>query len=67
MTPHEIQIMQARCAFYEAQFANVVHEGALKAAQAESLAIMLKAAHEELAALRPKPESNVVPITEPAA
>ena len=67
MTQHEIQQMNAMRAFYEAQIANLAHEGATMAHRCESLAIMLKAAQEELAALRPKPENNVVPISEPAA
>ena len=61
MTPHEIQQMNAMRAYYEAQIANLAHEGANKAMQAESLAIMLKAAQDELAALK-KPVDNVVPI-----
>ena len=66
MTPHEIQIMRAKDAYYEAQIANLAHEGALKSAQAESLAIMLKAAQEELDALK-KPKDNVVPIEDAKA
>ena len=52
MTPHEIQQMNAMRAFYESQIANIAHEGANKAMQAESLAIMLNAAQEEIAALK---------------
>ena len=66
MTPHELQQLAAMRAFYEAQIANLAHEGANKALQCESLAIMLKAAQEELAALK-KPTDNVVPIEDAKA
>ena len=69
MTPEQQQQQQvnAALAYFERQCANLAREGAQMAATAEGLAIRLQAAQDELAALKPKPESNVVPITEPAA
>ena len=67
MSKDEQQQVNAMRAFFERQVGNLASEGANAAALAESLAIKLKAANEELERLRPKPENNVVPITEPAA
>lgn len=67
MIPEEQQQVNAMMRFYEQQIANLSREGASAAGVAEALAIQLKAAQEKLKALEPKPESNVVPITEPAA
>ena len=65
MTQDEQQQVNAALAYFERQCANLAREGAQMSATAEGLAIRLKAAQDELAKLRP--ESNVVPITEPAA
>ena len=67
MTPEEQQVNTAQIIYLEQQMVNLAHEGSVKAAQAEFLAMQLKAAQEKIAALTPKPESNVVQITEPAA
>ena len=69
MTPEEQQQVNAMMRFYEAQVGNLTTAGAQSAIVAESLAIQLKAAREELSALKKKyePVDNVVPITEPAA
>ena len=73
MTPEEQQQVNAMMRFYERQCGNLVSEGAQAVGMAEALAIRLKAAQEEIAALKaklppePKPADNVVPITEPAA
>lgn len=56
MTPEEQQQVNAMFRFYEAQVANLTREGAQAAGIAEALAIKLKAAEQEIAALRPKPE-----------
>ena len=74
MTPEEQAQVNASIAFLERQCGNLAREGAQAAAMAESLAIRLKKADEELGKviadlkkLHPEPESNVVPIVEPAA
>ena len=67
MTQDEQQQVNAMMRFYETQVANLSREGAQAAGIAEALAIQLKAAQEKIKELTPKPESNVVPITEPAA
>ena len=69
MTQDELQQVNAMRQFFERQCGNLAGEGANAAALAESLAIQLKAAREEVAALKKKYETtdNVVPITEPAA
>lgn len=54
MTPEESQQVAAMRAYYEAQIANLAHEGANKAAQAEGLAIQLKAAQDALTAATKK-------------
>ena len=66
MTPEEQQQVNAMMRFYEAQVSNLTREGAQAAGIAENLAIQLKAAQERIKELTPKPESNVVPIGEPA-
>ena len=63
MTQDEQQQVNAAMRFLEMQVANVSREGANAAMLAESLALRLKAAEAELAVLRQKPESNVVPMT----
>ena len=70
MTPDEQQQVNAMMRFYEAQVGNLTTAGAQTAIVAESLAIQLKAAREEIAALKmklppePKMDSNVVPISD---
>lgn len=68
MTQDEQQQVSAMMRFYEAQVGNLATAGAQTAIMAESLAIRLKAAQEEIAALKKKyePADNVVPISEPA-
>lgn len=58
MTAQEIQQVNAIRAFYEAQIANLSHEGANKALQCESLAITLKTTQDELAALKQAPNKK---------
>ena len=74
MTPEEQQQVNAMRNFYERQIGNMTTEGANAAMMAEAFAIRAKKAEDErdklraeLDALKPKPETNVVPITEPAA
>ena len=67
MTPEEQQQVNAMRAHYERQCGNLAREGSNAAALAETLAIQLRAAQERIKELTPKPESNVVPIAEPAA
>ena len=67
MSKEEQQQVNAMRAYFQRMCGHLADEGATAAALAESLAIKLKAANEELERLRPKPENNVVPITEPAA
>lgn len=69
MSPKEQQQVGAGMAYLERQCANLAHEGANAAMLAESLAMQLKEAKEEIVALKeklPKETSNVVPITDPA-
>ena len=67
MTPDEQQQVNAMMRFYERQCGNLASEGAQAVGMAEALAIRLKAAQEENAALKKKYEpDNVVPIAEPA-
>ena len=69
MTQDEQQQVNAMMRFYERQCGNLASEGAQAVGMAEALAIRLKAAQEENAALKAKlpPEDNVVPINkEPA-
>ena len=73
MTTEEQQPINAAMNFLERQVGNLASEGSNAAAHAEALAMRLKAMTEErdrlqaeLAALKPKQDSNVVPITEPA-
>ena len=71
MTQDEQQQVNAMMRFYERQCGNLASEGAQAVGMAEALAIKLKAAQEEIAALKKKhePTDNVVPIApqEPAA
>ena len=67
MTPEEQQQVNAAMAYMERQCANLAREGANMAIALERCAQQLKAANDRIAELTPKPESNVVPITEPAA
>lgn len=73
MTQEEQQQVNAMRAYFERQCANLASEGANAAMTAESFAIRAKKSEDEavklraeLEALKPKPETNVVPITEPA-
>ena len=69
MTQDEQQQVNAMMRFYERQCGNLVSEGAQAVGMAEALAIRLKAAQEENAALKKKyetPDDKVVPIKEPA-
>lgn len=73
MTPEEQQPINAAMNHMERMIGNVAREGANAQALAESLAMQLKAMtaerdklKAELDAFKPKPESNVVPIGEPA-
>jgi len=66
MSTDEQRQVNAMRAFFERQCGNLASEGAQAAMLAESLAIRLKAAEAEIEKLRPKPESNVVPLQEPA-
>ena len=67
MTQDEQQQVNAMMRFYERQCGNPASEGAQAVGMAEALAIKLKAAQEELGALKKKyaPTDNVVPISEP--
>lgn len=76
MTNDEQQQVNAMRAFFERQCGNLASEGANAAALAESLAIRLRALEAEFGEYRKRHESpdktgpeqsNVVPITEPAA
>lgn len=69
MTPDEQQQVNAMMRFYERQTGNLATEGAQAVGMAEAFAIKLKAAQDELAALKKKyePTDNVTPIKEPAA
>ena len=60
MTQDEQQQVNAIMRFYEAQVANLAREGAQAAGVAEALAMKLKAAEAEIAALRPKPNLQAV-------
>ena len=60
MTPEEQQEVNAGMAYLEQQVANLAREGANRAILAEALAMQLKAAQEELASLKPKPELKAV-------
>ena len=66
MTPEEQQQVNAAFRAYEANVANMARECANMAMALEAVAIKLKASEEKVKELTPKPESNVVPITEPA-
>jgi len=61
MTPEEQQQVNAGFAALEQMVANMGREVANRAMVAESLAMQLKAAKDELAELK-KPKDNVVPI-----
>ncbi len=70
MTPEEQQQVNAAMAYMERQCGNLAREGAQMAGNLEACAQQLKVAQERIKELTPSPvmaESNVVPITEPAA
>ena len=66
MTPEEQQQVNAAMAYMERQCANLAREGANMAIALEATAQQLKAARDEIEKLKPKLESNVVPISEPS-
>ena len=66
MTAEEQQQVNAMMRFYEQQIANLVREGAQVAGIAETFAIKLKAANEEIAALfsTTHPEFAPLPVAQ---
>ena len=69
MTQDEQQQVNAMMRFYERQCGNLASEGAQAVGMAEALAIRLKAAQEEIVALKKQyetPDDKVVPMRDPA-